>query len=127
MICFSGSARMMCGDGLTHATRAAVYHQPQAIVLVGLKLDKMVAPPQRAELVSAIAGFQLFQADRSARPRARKWGVAPQRYRRMLDRGNDWYNPAKTRAAARSSASNCAAAKPMAAMPQPMSLPTAAG
>jgi len=45
---------MMPGDRLPDSPRAAVNHHPQALVGVGLELEKMVAPPQRAQLHPAI-------------------------------------------------------------------------
>ena len=44
---------MVVADGLANAPRAAVEHEPQASLVVGLELDEVVPAPQRADLEAA--------------------------------------------------------------------------
>ena len=70
---------MVPRDGLPHGARSAVDHDPQAAVLVGLKLEEVVPAPQRTELYPTVAPSDVVQRPRAQRPIAELLGqpVAP--------------------------------------------------
>jgi hypothetical protein len=52
---------MMGCDQLSHAARTAVDHQPEAVLLIGLKFDKVVPAAECSELNPAVTGALSFE------------------------------------------------------------------
>ncbi len=61
------AAQVEIADRLAHGARAAVQHQPQAVRLVRLQLDEMVAAAERAELQRSLALLQRLERARAER------------------------------------------------------------
>ena len=53
---------MMGRDRAAHRTRSAMDHQPEPAVMVGLKLKKVVAASERAQLHAPVASLEFFQS-----------------------------------------------------------------
>src|SRR5439155_683115 len=60
-VCRPGLAEMVFGDRLTQRPRAAVEHQPELSLVVGLELKEVIAPAERSELHAAVPTLELLQ------------------------------------------------------------------